>query len=126
MAPEDTTILAAIPEKQPVAHCRVEGFVITTNPGPNRVNFRLQLPDENWNNRFYFIGLGATAGYVPTTSQIAAGNPLLKGFAVAGTDTGQQNRADWSFIGRNPAQAEDYRHRGAHVSTVAAQQITRG
>lgn len=125
MAPAGTTILAAIPEAQPVAHCRVEGFVITRDPGPNRVNFRVQLPDENWNNRFYFIGLGATAGYVPTTSQIPAGNPLVQGYAVAGTDTGQQNTADWSFFGRDPAQALDHNHRGAHVSTVAAQQITR-
>jgi feruloyl esterase len=99
--------------------------VTTTSPGPNKVNFRLQLPDSDWNGRYYFIGLGATAGYVPTDSQIPAGNPMLKGFAVAGTDTGQQNRADWSFIGRDKAQALDYTSRGAHVTAVATQQITR-
>jgi feruloyl esterase len=125
MVPADTRIVSAVPTAAPVPHCRVDGYVTTQNPGPNRVNFRLQLPDKDWNGRYFFIGLGATAGFVPTDAQIPAGNPIIQGFAVAGTDTGHQNLADWSFIGRNPAQAEDYRHRGGHVSTVAAQQITK-
>jgi feruloyl esterase len=125
LAPDATTIVSAVPTATPVAHCKIDGYVTTTNPGPNKVNFRLQLPDSDWNGRYYFIGLGATAGYVPTDSQIPAGNPMLKGFAVAGTDTGQQNRADWSFIGRDKAQALDYTSRGAHVTAVATQQITR-
>ena len=33
------------------------GFVTTVAPGPNRVRFRLQLPDE-FAGRYYFIGLG--------------------------------------------------------------------
>ncbi len=126
MAPKGTTIVSAAATAAPAPHCRIDGFVTTTDPGPNKVNFRVQLPDSNWNGRYYFIGLGATAGYVPSDSQIPAGNPLNKGFAVAGTDTGQQNLADWSFIHKNPAQALDYRDRGGHVATVAAQAITKG
>ncbi|MDB5687509.1 MAG: hypothetical protein JWR77_2098 [Rhizorhabdus sp.] len=125
MTSPDATIVSASEVAQPVPHCKIDGYVTTDNPGPNRVNFRLQLPDEGWNGRYYFIGMGATAGYVPNDSQIPAGNPIIKGFAVAGTDTGQQNRADWRFIGTNPAQAVDYIHRGAHVSAVATQKITR-
>jgi feruloyl esterase len=125
MVGPETTISAATPTASPVPHCRVDGYVTTTNPGPNKVNFRLQLPDKDWNGRYYFIGLGATAGYVPTDSQIPGGNPLRKGFAVAGTDTGHQNRADWSFIERNPAQGVDHVHRGAHVTAVATQAITK-
>jgi feruloyl esterase len=121
----DTTIVSATPTEAPAPHCRVEGYVTTTNPGPNQVNFRLQLPDQNWNGRYYFIGLGATAGYVPTDSQIPGGNPILKGFAVAGTDTGHQHRASWSFFGTNPTQGVDHLHRGAHVTAVATQEITR-
>ena len=125
MAPADATITSAAPTAEPVAHCRVEGYVTTTDPGPNKVNFRLQLPDQNWAGRYYFIGMGATGGYVPSDSQIPAGNPVIKGFAVAGTDTGHSNRADWAFIGKNKAQALDHTHRGGHVVAQATQQITR-
>src|SRR5690606_40322349 len=72
------------------------------------------------------ICLGGSAGYVPTDSQIPAGNPLRAGFAVAGTDTGRQGSAgDWNFLSESPAKALDHNHRGAHVTTVAAQAITR-
>lgn len=125
MTTPEATITSATPTATPVPHCRIDGYVTTTDPGPNRVNFRLQLPDKDWNGRYYFIGMGATAGFVPTDSQVPAGNPLLQGFAVAGTDTGQQNRANWRFIGENPAQAVDYIHRGGHVTATATQQITR-
>jgi feruloyl esterase len=126
MSASDTTITLAEPTMAPVPHCKIEGYVTTTNPGPNRNMFRLQLPSSNWAGRYYFIGLGAAAGYVPTDSQIPAGNPLFKGFAVAGTDTGHQGpMIDWSFMGRNEAQAVDHIHRGAHVVAVATQKITK-
>ena len=124
-APADTTITSATPTAAPVPHCRIEGYVTTTNPGPNKVNFRLQLPDTGWQNRYYFIGMGGAAGYVPSDSQIPAGNPLVQGFAVAGTDTGHTGHIlDWSFLA-DPAQARDHIDRGAHVTAVATQQITR-
>ncbi|MDY0068601.1 MAG: tannase/feruloyl esterase family alpha/beta hydrolase [Porticoccaceae bacterium] len=126
IAPGDTVIDSVEALPSPVPHCKIDGHIITTNPGPNQVNFRLQLPDDNWTKRFYFIGLGGSAGYVPTDSQIPAGNPLRAGFAVAGTDTGRQGSAgDWNFLSESPAKALDHNHRGAHVTTVAAQAITR-
>ena len=125
-APADTTIVSAERLQTPVPHCRVNGYVTTTNPGPNRNNFRLQLPDrELWNHRFYFIGVGGSGGSVPTDSQIPQGNPMVKGFAVAGTDKGHQtDPLDWSFQS-DPAKALDNAHRGAHVTTVASQQLTK-
>ena len=58
MAPADTTITSARLAAEPAAHCRVDGYVTTTDPGPNRNNFRLQLPDEDlWEGRYYFIGM---------------------------------------------------------------------
>jgi feruloyl esterase len=126
-APKDTTIVSAEKLATPVPHCKVDGYVTTTNPGPNQVNFRLQLPDKDkWAKRYYFVGLGGTAGYVPTDSQIPAGNPMQKGFAVAGTDTGHQfGSLNWSFLGQNPGQTLDHVRRGAHVTAVATQQITK-
>ena len=120
------TIVSATPTAAPAPHCRVDGFVITTNPGPNQVNFRLQLPDQDWNGRYYFIGMGGSAGFVPNDSQIPPGNPIVKGFAVAGTDTGRQGSSgDWDFVGESPVKALDHKDRGAHVTAVATQAITR-
>ena len=125
LAPKDTIIDAVAATATPVPNCRVEGHIITNNPGPNQVNFRLQLPDQGWKGRYYFIGMGGSAGYVPTDSQIPAGNPLFKGFAVAGTDTGRQGAMlDWGFL-TDPAKARDHIDRGAHVTAVATQQITK-
>lgn len=125
MSPPDTTITMATPTAAPVPHCKVEGYVTTVNPGPNRNHFRLQLPDSGWANRYYFIGMGGSAGYVPTDSQIPAGNPMFGGFAVAGTDTGRQgSMLDWSFLS-DPAKALDHSHRSGHVVAVATQKITR-
>ena len=125
LAPEGTTIDSAEALPAPVPHCKIDGHIITDNPGPNRVNFRLQLPDEGWNNRYYFIGMGGSAGYVPTDSQIPGGNPMHQGFAVAGTDTGRQGHMlDWGFL-TDPAKAEDHIHRGMHVTAQATQAITK-
>lgn len=125
IAPKDTVIDKVEPTAKPVAHCLIDGHIVTNNPGPNQVNFRLQLPDEGWQGRYYFIGMGGSAGYVPTDSQIPAGNPLFKGFAVAGTDTGRQGAMlDWGFL-TDPAKARDHIDRGAHVTAVATQQITK-
>ncbi len=125
-APPDTVVFSADRVATPVPHCKVEGFVTSTNPGPNRNYFRLQLPaKENWKGRFYFIGLGGSAGYVPTNSQFPAGNPMVKGFAVAGTDTGHRgDLLDWRFLD-DPAKMLDHKNRGGHLTTVAAQAITK-
>ena len=118
---------AIIDSAAPTApHCRIEGHVITTNPGPNTVRFRLQLPDHGFNGRYLFAGLGGAAGYVPSDLELPRGNPVIKGFAMAGTDTGHAGEPlDWGFMQGNPAGVRDYDERGGHVSTQAAQAITR-
>jgi feruloyl esterase len=126
ISPQGTTISSAASTPAPLPHCRIDGYVTTNDPGPNQVNFRLQLPDTGWTGRYYFIGMGGSAGSVPSDSQIPAGNPLLKGFAVAGTDTGRQGSAgDWDFLGQSKAKALDHIDRGAHVTAVATQHITK-
>src|SRR5262245_55385119 len=83
MAPADTTIEKAEMVDKPARNCRVDGYVTTTNPGPNKDYFRLQLPEKAaFKNRYYFVGLGGAAGHVPTDSQIPGGNPVSEGFAV--------------------------------------------
>ena len=61
IAPPDTTIVSATEQSDPVSYCDVRGFVTTTNPGPNQVNFELELPTV-WNGRFLYVGYGGFAG----------------------------------------------------------------
>lgn len=122
VVPADTKVVSAAMVNDPVPHCRVEGYVTTVDPGPNRDQFRIDLPTPaNWNRRFYFRGVGGAAGSVPP----GPSDILRAGYVVAVTDTGHQGHGlDWSFM-NNRAQALDYLHRGGHVATVAAQQLTR-
>jgi feruloyl esterase len=126
VVPADTTITSAERLIKPVAHCKVDGYITTTDPAPGKVNFRVQLPDKNlWKNRFYFVGLGGIAGFVPTDSEIPRGNPLVQGFVVAGTDTGHSIQGVDYRILNDPGVAINFVHRGAHLSTLVAQQITK-
>jgi len=133
ITPKDAVIDAVKQIAGPVAHCEVVGHIITTDPGPNRVEFGLMMPDKNFNGRYYFVGEGAAAGFVPTTSgtgPLAAyyadttWKLLSEGFTVAGSDTGHKGMM-WDFGIDNPAARLDHGHRGAHVSAVATQAITR-
>lgn len=135
IAPEEAVIDSVKPVIAPVAHCEVLGHVITQNPGPNRVGWSLMLPDRNFGGRFFFMGQGGGAGHTVTAAadsygQGASTNKLLRnGFAVSSSDTGHNWKAggagSYDFGANNPTQRLDYGHRGAHVSTVAAQAITR-
>ena len=133
ITPADAVIDSVTPIAGPVAHCEVVGHIITTNPGPNRVEFGLMMPDQHFNGRYYFIGEGAAAGFVPTTTGTGplasyyvgpTWKLLSEGFAVAGSDTGHKGMM-WDFGVDNPAARLDHAHRGAHVSAVATQAITR-
>ena len=132
ITPKDAVIDSVKAIDAPVAHCEVVGHIITQNPGPNRVEFTVMLPDERFNGRYYFVGLGAAAGFVPTTASDMLGSYyagttlqlLNQGFAVAGSDTGHKGMM-WDFAIDNPAAKLDHGHRGAHVSAVATQAITR-
>jgi len=121
----DTHITEAAIHATPVEHCRVIGAIITDNPGPNQVNFKVSLPTDH-NDRFYFQGLGGTAGALPDADP----RLLVRGYAVAVTDTGNQTAApgspaglDWRFM-INEDQALDHDRRAGHLSTVAGQELS--
>ncbi|MAT50622.1 MAG: hypothetical protein CMK32_05510 [Porticoccaceae bacterium] len=133
LSPDDAVIDSVKRVPSPVSHCEVVGHTMTRDPGPNRVEFTVMLPDERFHDRYYFVGLGAAAGIVPTTTNMDGLGPyyanttlqlLNQGFAVAGSDTGHKGMM-WDFAIDNPAAKLDHGHRGAHVSAVATQAITR-
>ena len=133
IAPSDTVVDAVRAITDPVAHCEVLGHIMTQNPGPNRVEWALTLPDEHFLGRYYFIGQGGGAGQIITASADTSSSPgsivgtqklLQNGFAVATSDTGHKG-GSWDFGVDDPVKRLDYGHRGAHVSAVATQAITR-
>ena len=81
------------------------------------IHFVLQLPTQDWNQRYFQTGCGGFCGYVPITD---CAKPLAGGFAVAAEDTGHQNRTDASWA-LNDRKAEiDWGYRSPHVMAVAA------
>ena len=130
MAPTGTTIALAVREvfadREDVYSdenwgCRVSGYVTNDNPGPNRVNFALTLPD-NFNGRYLYLGIGGAAGKIPNMPQ----RFLAQGYALAGSDagTGAKSIADFSFMA-DKARLTDFMWRGVQSSAQATQAITR-
>jgi feruloyl esterase len=133
VAPSDTTIVSATEQSDPVMYCKVLGYVTTTEPEPNQVNFELGLPAA-WNGRFLFIGNGGFAGGfdIPSVFLDFNLNPfplptqVSAGFAAAMTDTGHQG--DWldgSWALNDLAKQNDWLLHGVHVTAVASKAITR-
>jgi tannase/feruloyl esterase len=97
------------------ALCRVQGTV-----GPGQIKFEVWLPLEGWNGKFQGLGNHGFAGNIEYTDM---GPELLKGYAVAGTDTGHQG-SDTAWM-LNHQQIVDYGSRGIHETTVKAKAIVK-
>jgi len=95
------------------AFCRVQGTI-----GPGQINFEVWLPLEGWNGKFQGLGNHGFAGNIEYSDM---GPELVKGYAVAGTDTGHQGNATaWM---QNIQQIIDYGDRGIHEMTVKSKAI---
>jgi feruloyl esterase len=87
------------------ARCLVEGTINQRVDAQGRsfgIGFAVALPD-NWNGRFLMQGGGGLDGFLaPPLGSIAAGDKpaLVRGFAVASTDSGHQSKGpfDASFF----------------------------
>lgn len=129
VAPPDTTIVSATEQSDPASYCDVRGYVTTTNPGPNQVNFELGLPAD-WNGRFLFVGNAGFAGNFDFPQVFldfsSLEDQLSAGFATAITDTGHEGASflDGSWALNDPAKQDDWLFRGVHVTAAAAKTIT--
>ena len=110
------------------AHCRVEGVIdprTGVNGKPYAIRFAVALP-ENWNGRFLMQGGGGLNGSLnPPLGATAAGDrsALLRGFAVASTDSGHQGAGfDGSFLQDQEA-ALNFLYQSVGKVTVVAKQI---
>jgi feruloyl esterase len=95
------------------ALCRVQGTI-----GPGQIKFEVWLPLEGWNGKFQGLGNHGFAGNIEYTDMAPE---LLKGYAVAGTDTGHQGSATaWM---QNHQAIVDYGSRGIHEMAVKSKAI---
>jgi feruloyl esterase len=101
------------------AFCRVAGAIRAT--AESDIRFELWLP-ENWNGKFMQTGNGGAAGAIVFDSLV---DPLMRGYAVANTDTGHQGAGgDFAWTVGQPQKLVDYQYRAVHELTVVGKAIT--
>jgi feruloyl esterase len=102
------------------AFCRVTGTIRPTDDSD--IRFELWLPLHAWNGRFLQTGNGGSAGRIIYESMA---EPLMRGYAVANTDTGHRAGEDqFSWTAGHPERVTDYAYRAIHVLTVNGKTIT--
>jgi feruloyl esterase len=110
------------------AHCRVDGVIderVGRDGKPYGIGFAVALP-ANWNGRFLFQGGGGLNGSVqPPVGGAYAGekSALMRGFAVASTDSGHHGEGfDASFL-RDQQAALDFLYQAVGEVTVVAKAL---
>lgn len=113
------------------AHCRVDGHIdkrIGRNGKPYAIGFAVTLP-VNWNGRLLFQGGGGLNGSIlQPTGAFNAGDTaaLMRGFAVASTDSGHQGSVfDASFMEDQEAALNFLYQANAKVTVVAKEIVAR-
>jgi feruloyl esterase len=97
--------------------CRLAGTIRAT--AESDIRFELWLPD-NWNGKFMQTGNGGAAGAIVYDSLV---DPLLRGYAVANTDTGHQGAGGDFAWAANPQRLIDYQYRAVHELTVVGKAL---
>ena len=101
------------------AFCRVAA---TASPTPDSaIKFEVWLPVQGWNGKFVAVGNGGFAGMI---FYFAMAEPLRRGYAVAGTDTGHEGgQADASFAVGHPEKLVDFAWRAVREMTVKSKTL---
>ena len=101
------------------AFCRVAATAAPT--ADSAIKFEVWLPAQGWNGKFVAVGNGGFAGMI---FYFAMAEPLRRGYAVAGSDTGHEGgQADASFAVGHPEKLVDYAWRAVHEMTVKSKTV---
>jgi hypothetical protein len=112
--PHDPPPRAGLP-----AFCRVQGIARPTSD--SEIRFEVWLPVSGWNGKFEQVGNGGLAGAIPLPDMA---EPLLRGFAAAGTDDGHAgNFLDGTWAIGHPEKVIDFGYRAVHETSVQAKAI---
>jgi feruloyl esterase len=97
----------------------VAGF--TTPTSDSHINFEVWVPDPGWNLKYLQVGCG---GFCGSISYGNMGEPLRRGYAVAGTDDGHQGSGvDASWAVGHPEKVVDFGYRSLKETTDVAKDI---
>jgi tannase/feruloyl esterase len=101
------------------AFCRVTA---TAAPSPDSaITFEVWLPVEGWNGKVVAVGNGGFSGLIFHPDMV---EPLRRGYAVAGTNTGHDGGpADASFAVGHPEKLVDFAWRAVHETTVKSKAV---
>jgi len=114
---------AATPQAMPnlPALCRV---MATLKPSADSdIKIEVWLPAANWNGKFMAVGNGGFSGAINPGPMR---QPLMRGYAVAATDTGHESGgADASWAMGHPEKQIDFGYRAVHEMTVTAKAIVK-
>jgi feruloyl esterase len=102
------------------AFCRVAGVAKPT--ADSEIKFEVWLPATGWNGKFQQVGNGGYAGTIPLA---AMAQPLLGGYATAGTDDGHAAGTSNSWAIGHPEKVIDFGYRAVHETSVQAKAIVR-
>jgi feruloyl esterase len=108
------TCTSDVTSPQLPAHCRVMGTI------KEQINFEVWLPLQGWNGKFQAFGNHGFAGNIDYSD---LGPELVKGYAIASTDTGHLASQNPPFWMQNMQQIVDYGSRGVHEMTVKSKSI---
>jgi len=103
------------------ALCRV---IATLKPSADsNIRIEVWLPTANWNGKFMALGNG---GFLGAINYGQMRDPLLRGYAVAATDTGHEGGlSDASWALGHPEKQIDFGYRSVHEMTVQAKAVVR-
>src|SRR5579862_8047749 len=88
----------------------------------SEIHFEVWLPAAGWNGKYEQVGNGGWAGAIPTSAMI---DPLLRGYATAGTDDGHAGGGDASWAVGHSEKLVDFGYRAVNETNLQAQALVR-
>jgi feruloyl esterase len=101
------------------AVCRV--LALATPTTDSAIHIEVWLPLARWNGKFLQVGNHGLAGSVPQADMV---EPLMRGYAVAGTDDGHSGiTVDGAWAVGHPEKVRDFGYRAVHLTAVHVKTI---
>jgi feruloyl esterase len=118
-APASSTVPIRADYTRLPAFCRVAATIAPTPD--SAIKMEIWMPVDGWNGKFVGVGNGGFSGEIWYVFMV---DPLSRGYAVAGTDTGHEgDGADASFAVGHPEKLVDYAWRAVHEMTLKSKAI---
>jgi feruloyl esterase len=96
--------------------CILDGYITAA------VGFKIALPLQGWNGKYFQGGCGGACG---TTRLYWCDEPLRRGYACASSDMGHRSStADWSWAYNDIQRKADFGFRSTHLTALVGKALT--